>query len=340
MTSHHDAPSQTVSAARARTGGGGLLTGLSAFPLTPITEDATGGIDESAYTHLVARLVDAGVHSITALGSTGSYAYLNRDERRRVVELTVDTAGEVPVIVGIGSTRTRDVLQHAHDAQVAGAAALLLAPMSYQPLSEDEVYGLFQDVDAVSSVPVVVYDNPGTTRFTFTDDLYARIAQLPTVASIKIPPLEGGPTALEHRVADLRAVLPDDVTIGISGDSVAADALNAGCDAWYSVLAGTLPAPCRDIVAAAAAGERVRAVGLSNTLTPLWDLFATHGSYRVVSALAEELHLVGHPNLPRPVRELDDAGRRQLQQAMTTLRSTGVLDPTRDASSVPGPRRS
>lgn len=329
----------SAAAGSARSGGGVLLAGLSAFPLTPVTGDTAGGVDESAYSRLVDRLADAGVDSIAALGSTGSYAYLHREERRRVVELAVAAAGDVPVIAGIGSTRTRDVVQHAHDAQAAGAAALLLAPVSYQPLTEDEVYGLFEDVDAESSVPLVVYDNPGTTHFTFTDALHARIARLPKVASIKIPPVEGGPAVLEQRVARLRNRLPADLTIGISGDPGAADALNAGCDAWYSVLAGTLPGPCRAIVAAAAADEAGLAVDLSNQLTPLWELFATYGSYRVVSALAEELHLVGHPNLPRPVRGLDDAGRQRVRHAVTTLRATGVLDSTED-DAAPGPRRS
>jgi 4-hydroxy-tetrahydrodipicolinate synthase len=239
--------------------------------------------------------------------------------------LTVAAARGVPVIAGIGATRTRDVLQHAQDAQDAGASALLLAPVSYQPLTEQEVYGLFEDVDAASSVPVVVYDNPGTTHFTFSDDLHVRIAELPRVSSIKIPPVHGGPAAIQQRVDALRAKLPPDVTIGISGDPVAADALNAGCQAWYSVLAGTLPVPCRAIVEAAATGDADRAVDLSNALMPLWQLFSTYGSYRVVSALAEELRLAGHPNLPRPVRGLDQTGRQQLRGAMTTLRSTGVL---------------
>ncbi|MFE6611585.1 dihydrodipicolinate synthase family protein [Amycolatopsis sp. NPDC057786] len=335
MTS--DTPMPPDAAASSARTGGGLLTGLSAFPLTPVTDDTAGGVDERAYSNLVVRLADVGVDSITALGSTGSYAYLNRDERRRVVELTVAAAGEVPVIAGIGSIRTRDVLQHAQDAQAAGATALLLAPMSYQPLTEDEVYGLFADVDAASSVPLVVYDNPGTTHFTFTDALHARIAQLPHVASIKIPPVDGGPAVLAQRVAGLRAEVPTDVTIGISGDPVAADALNSGCDAWYSVLAGTLPDPCRAIVAAAADGDATLAADLSTRLTPLWELFATYGSYRVVSALAEELHLVRHPNLPRPVRGLDETGRRRLRHAMTTLRAAGVLD---SAADDPGPRRS
>ncbi len=306
--------------------GAALLTGLSAFPLTPISGDVDRGIDETAYSTLVARLADARVDTIAALGSTGSYAYLERAERRRVVQLAVAAAGEVPVIAGIGATRTRAVLQHAEDAQAEGAAALLLAPVSYQPLTDDEVFGLFEEVSAAASVPVVVYDNPGTTQFTFTDELHARIAGLPRIASVKIPPVDGGPVAVRERVDALRGRLPADVTIGISGDPVAADALNAGCDAWYSVLAGTLPGPCREITEAAGAGESDRASALSRHLQPLWDLFGTYGSYRVVSALAEELGLLSHPNLPRPVLGLAPAGRAQVREALGTLRASGVLD--------------
>lgn len=303
-----------------------LLTGLSAFPLTPVADDRDGAVDEHAVGALVSRLVDARADTVAVLGSTGSYAYLERDDRRRVVELAVAAAGEVPVIAGIGATRTRSVLQHAEDAQQAGASALLLAPVSYQPLTDEEVYGLFETVSREVSVPVVVYDNPGTTRFTFSDALHARIATLPQVASVKIPPVDGGPVAVRARVTELRGRLPADVTIGISGDPVAADALNAGCDAWYSVLAGTLPGPCRALTDAARAGLADQARAVSRRLQPLWDLFGAYGSYRVVSAVAEDLGLVRHPNLPRPVRGLDPTGRARVREALATLRDTGMLD--------------
>ena len=304
--------------------GPALLTGLSAFPLTPMNDNAGGTIDETAFSKLIARLAAASVDSITVLGSTGSYAYLTGDERRRVVELAIDAAGDVPVLVGVGATRTRDVLRLTEHAQDAGAAALLVAPVSYQPLSDDEVYGLFEDVNAAASVPVVVYDNPGTTHFTFSDDLHARIADLPRTASIKIPPVEDGPDAMQERIDTLRSRIRAGVTIGISGDYVAAEALNAGCDAWYSVLGGTLPEACQAIVDAAKAGDKARVTELSDQLNPLWDLFGEHGSYRATSALAEELGLVAHPNLPRPVLGLDNTGRNQVRAVLRALRDGGV----------------
>ncbi|MGX9901111.1 dihydrodipicolinate synthase family protein [Arthrobacter sp. SA17] len=142
-------------------------------------------VDLNAVAMLVARAAQAGVDSLGVLGSTGNYAYLSRDERRAVLEASVDAADGVPVLAGIGAIRTRDVLALAGDAQTAGASALLLAPVSYQRLTEAEVFGLYEEVSAESALPVVVYDNPGTTGFTFSDDLHARIARIPGIAAIK-----------------------------------------------------------------------------------------------------------------------------------------------------------
>lgn len=293
-----------------------MFAGLSAFPLTPVTED---GIDEVAFAGLVERLAAARVDSITALGSTGSYPYLDRAERARAARLAVEHAGEVPVLVGIGALRTREVLALAEDAQQAGASGVLLAPVSYQALTADEVFGLYEDVTGELSVPLVVYDNPGTTHFTFTDDLYARIASLPNVASIKIPGVPPAPAEAAAHTSRLRSLLPASVTIGVSGDPLAATGLNAGCQAWYSVVAGILPEPALTITRAAQAGDVAAANAESERLSPLWELFTRHGSLRVVSAIAEQLGLVAHPNLPRPVLALSEADRAEVARVVHDL---------------------
>ncbi|MBK1787906.1 dihydrodipicolinate synthase family protein [Prauserella cavernicola] len=292
------------------------FTGLSAFPLTP---QHGGEIDELAVTALVRRLVAAGVDSITVLGSTGSYAYLDRAERRRVIELALRHADGVPVLAGVGALATRDVLHLTEDAQRAGVSGVLLAPVSYQPLTHDDVAGLYGDVTANLSVPLVVYDNPGTTHFAFTDELYARVAALPHVASIKIPGVPADPAEAAARIRSLRSILPGHVTIGVSGDPVAATGLVAGCDAWYSVLGGTLPEPALRITRAAQAGDTSGAVEASGHLRPLWDLFARHGSFRVIAGVAEELGLATRPCLPRPLLGLPDADRAEVRRVIERL---------------------
>ncbi|MEV0705634.1 dihydrodipicolinate synthase family protein [Saccharopolyspora sp. NPDC050389] len=293
-----------------------MFTGLSAFPLTPMTEES---IDEPAFLEIVSRLHRAGVDSIGALGSTGSYAYLTSDQRKRVAELAVRAAEGTPVLIGIGALRTVDVLRHAEDAQNAGASAVLLAPVSYQPLTEDEVYGLYADVAAELSVPLCVYDNPGTTRFTFSDELHGRITALPNVGSVKIPATPADPQEARARVQNLRQQIPNNVTIGVSGDAAGAGGLLAGCEAWYSVLGGLWPELCLEITRAAQRGDADEARLLSEQLAPIWALFGRYGSLRVVAAIAEHMGLVGSPNLPRPLLELLGTDRAQVDEAVRSV---------------------
>lgn len=295
-----------------------MFTGLSAFPLTPFRDDQ---VDETAYAGLITRLTEAGVDSINVLGSTGSYAYLSRAERRRVVELAVDHARGTPVIVGIGALRTSQVAALADDAQQAGASAVLLPAMSYQPLTDADVLGLYETITRDLSVPLVVYDNPGTTHFTFTDALYSQVAELPNVASIKIPGLPAHPDQATERVRQLRSLLPQHISIGISGDPLAATGMSAGCDVWYSVIGGTLPDLAKTIIIITAAGaeEPATATTSSSHLDALWDAFNAHGSLRVTAAIAEELGLVQRPSLPLPIRGLNEAARVDLTNLLTTL---------------------
>lgn len=292
-------------------------TGLSAFPLTPLVDDR---VDEEAFVTLVKRLAAAKVDSITALGSTGSYAYLSADERALAAQLAVEHAGDIPVFVGIGALRTSQVLAHAAAAERAGAAGLLLAPMSYQPLADDDVFALFRTVTEFTELPVIVYDNPGTTHFTFSLGLYERLAQLPGIASIKIPGVPANPQEAREHVARIRSVLPGHVTIGVSGDVSAATGLTAGCDAWYSVIAGILPGPALTITRAAQQGRAADALAESERLTPLWELFAElGGSFRVVAAIAEHLGLATRSCIPLPLLGLDETNRARLAAVLGRL---------------------
>ncbi|MFD1212550.1 dihydrodipicolinate synthase family protein [Arthrobacter sp. GCM10027362] len=290
-----------------------MFAGLCAFPITPVTATGT---DDQALAGLVRRISTAGADSIGILGSTGGYAYLPRKERARIIRTAVDAAGAVPVVAGIGALTTDEVLRLAEDAQQAGASGVLLAPMTYQPLTAGEVYGLYADTVRELSVPLCVYDNPGTTGFHFADELHARIAHLPQVASIKIPAVPLDEAAAAERISRLRRLVPVDVTLGISGDWSAATALNSGCAGWYSVVGGLFPDAALRITWAARDGRPGDARAASEQLEPLWALFRRYGSLRVISAAAEIAGLVRQAWLPRPLLPLDPGARHDVEHAL------------------------
>ena len=179
------------------------------------------------------------------------------------------------------------------------------------------MFELYRAVTEHTELPVIVYDNPGTTHFTFTTDLYARIARLPGIASIKIPALPANRVEAQKRIQDIRGVIPENVTIGISGDQSAVGGLKAGCDVWYSVIGGTLPELAVKLTRLVQMGDANRATQESARLAPLWELNAEFGSLRVVAAIAEHLGLAPEKCLPLPIQGLNE------QQ---TARVTTVVD--------------
>ncbi len=294
-----------------------MFKGLCAFPLTPVTRE---GLDEKGFLRILQRLTTARVDSLGVLGSTGNYAYLTREQRKRIALLAREYAEDIPVMICIGSVSTDQVLHLADDAQQAGANALLLPAMTYQPLTDDEVYCLFETVTRYASVPVCVYDNPGTTHFTFSDELHRRIAALPGICSVKIPGVPVGVEEISTRVNNLRKNLPTNVTIGISGDAFAGQGLNAGCEVWYSVCGGLFPVTALAITEAAAAGDKNSVTALTQRLSPLWALYRKHGgSIRVMAAAADILGLVGNDCLPRPLQPLSVSGRSEIARVIDEL---------------------
>lgn len=282
-----------------------LLNGLCAFPLTP--SNAHGVVDTDALGRLVERVRDAKADSVCVLGTTGTYAYLTRPERLRAIKTAVAQADGMPVLAGIGALRTDEVLALGRDAQDAGVSAALLAPMSYTPLSDDEVYRLYETAAGVLKIPICIYNNPGTTHFTFSTALVHRLSRLPGIIGIKNPaPV---PSEASTTIQALRSEVPAGFSLGVSADWHAAEALIAGADVWYSVLAGLFPDQCVRLVRAAQGGKPDLARSLDAQLEPLWALFREFSSLRVMYAAANELKLIdAAPPLPLlPLASRDQA---------------------------------
>lgn len=290
-----------------------MKKGLSAFPLTPIS---AGEVDEKTFVSLIENIVGAGVDSIGVLGSTGSYAYLTRAQRLRVTQLALATAAGIPVITSVGCVRVEEVLHLIDDAQQAGVSGILLAPVSYQRLHNDEVFDLYDRITRELSVPLCIYDNPATTGFEFTDDLLIALGRLPRVGSIKLA------TFTAERIARLKNNLSAGISIGVSGDGQAVTGLLAGGDVWYSVLAGLFPNYSGTLTRAALSGEQDKASQLDSALRPLWAFYQRHGSLRVIATVAELIGKVRTPCLPLPLQTLRGEERRLLQD---TLRSLSFL---------------
>ena len=289
-----------------------IFSGLSAFPVTPA--DHQGKVDCEHFARLVEKLAASKVSSIGVLGSTGCYMYLSLDQRKRTLESAIEAAGATPVVASIGAMRTSDVCELAQHAEQIGAQGLLLAPVSYLPLTEADVTSLFQDAANSTKLPICFYNNPVTTHFTLSENLLLSLAQEKTVAAVKNPP----PVDLDFasQMTRLSADVPNDFSLGYSGDAKIAKALKANCDSWYSVMAGTLPDLALKLWDTRQDHHRLQQI--DESLAPLWSVFDSYGSIRVMYEATRMLGL-GSVQLPKPLLPLDNTACEQIESALSSV---------------------
>jgi len=160
------------------------LHGVFPYLVSPI--DASGRIKTDVLGKLSDDLIEAGVHGLTPLGSTGEFAYLNREQRATVVLATIEAAHKrVPVIAGVASTASADAVEQARHYQKLGADGILAICEAYFPLKDAQVEAYFRAIADSVDIPVVLYTNPNFQRSDLTLDVIARLSQHPRIRYIK-----------------------------------------------------------------------------------------------------------------------------------------------------------
>src|SRR5204863_3230913 len=158
--------------------------GVFPYLVSPI--DASGQIRTEVLGRLCDDLVNAGVHGLTLLGSTGEFAYLTNFQRARIVQTTVEAAkGRVPVGAGSASTSTSDAVVQAQEYQKLGADGILAILEAYFPLQDAQVEAYFRTIADAVDIPVVIYTNPNFQRSDLTIEVIERLAAHPRIGYIK-----------------------------------------------------------------------------------------------------------------------------------------------------------
>jgi 4-hydroxy-tetrahydrodipicolinate synthase len=235
----------------------GCLTAL----ITPFQERQ---VDERALLKLVKYQLDAGIHGLVPVGTTGEASTLSHAEHQRVIELVCKaTARRVPVIAGVGSNNPEEAISLARHAQRCGADGLLAVAGYYNRPSQEGLYQHFKALHDATDLPILVYNIPPRTIVDVQPDTLARIAELPRIAGIKDACGDLG--RISHERQRIRKRFS-----WLSGDDITALAYNAnGGSGCISVTSNVLPALCAQLQNLCAAGDYAAALRVHELLVPV-----------------------------------------------------------------------
>ena len=280
--------------------------GVFPYLVSPI--DPLGEVKEEVLARLCNDLIGAGVHGLTPLGSTGEFAYLSIEQKRRIVETVVRAAnGRVPVVAGVASTTTADAVRQAREFERLGCDGILAMLEAYFPIADDGVHDYFKAIADAVSLPVVLYTNPSFQRSDLSLPVIERLSHVPNIGYIKDASFNTG------RLLSIINRVEGRMKIFSASAHIPACVMLIGGVGWMAGPACVAP---RQSVALYEACRRKDWAEAMRLQVPLWALNQAFAKYNLAACIKGGLELQGYavgaplaPQAPLPPEGVEEVRR-------------------------------
>jgi 4-hydroxy-tetrahydrodipicolinate synthase len=275
--------------------------GVFPYLVSPIAAD--GVVNSRVLGRLCDDLITkGGVHGLTPLGSTGEFAYLNREQRTEVVRATVEAAQRrVPVVAGVASTSTDDAVAQAKAYQALGADGILAILEAYFPISDAQIYSYFRAIADAVDIPVVIYTNPQFQRSDLSLDVISKLAEHPRIGYIKDASTNTG------RLLSIINRCGDKIRVFSASAHIPAAVMLIGGVGWMAGPACIVPRQSVELYELCKAKKWDEAMALQRRLWRVNEAFARYNLAACIKAgLGIQGYEVGDPVAPQAALTADE----------------------------------
>jgi dihydrodipicolinate synthase/N-acetylneuraminate lyase len=280
--------------------------GVFPYLVSPI--DASGEVKTDVLGRLCDDLIEAGVHGLTPLGSTGEFAYLSWAQRQRIVEVVVEAAkGRVPVVAGVASTTIADASTQAREFERLGCQGILAILEAYFPISDEGVFEYFKAIADSVSLPVVLYTNPNFQRSDLSLPVIENLSHVPNIRYIKDASSNTG------RLLSIINRVEGRMKVFSASAHIPACVMLIGGVGWMAGPACVAPRQSVRLYEACRLGDWNGAMELQR---PLWTLNQAFAKYNLAACIKGALELQGYavgvplpPQAPLSPEGIDEVKR-------------------------------
>jgi len=292
-----------------------MFTGCGTALVTPFRSDFS--LDEGALRQLVRRQVVAGVHFLVPCGTTGESPTLTNQERRRVVEITLEEAhGKVPVVAGAGGYDTAEVTRAAREYQTMGVDGILSVAPYYNKPTQEGLYQHFRFIADAVSLPILLYNVPGRTGVNIEPATVKRLSAIDTIVGIKEA------SGNISQMATIAALVPEHFAILSGDDAITLPLFVLGGRGVISVASNEIPAEMAKLCNFALENDFLAARRIHTRYLPLMEVnFVESNPIPVKAAMAQMGLLQPVWRLPLVPPSAASSGRIQ-----TVLEALGLIE--------------
>ena len=263
-----------------------LYFGTGVAIVTPFTADLK--VDFNSLRNLIHYLIDSDIRYLVAMGTTAESPTISVEEKKQIFDCFVETVdGRVPLIMGLGGNDTMALQRALQLVDTTGFSAILSVSPYYNRPTQEGIYQHYKTLDAVTPLPIILYNVPGRTSSNINAETTLRIAHdCPNVIGIKDASgdLDQGKAILDGR--------PDDFIVLSGDDETAIPLIQSGAEGVISVIAGGFPRFFSNGVVAALEGDDDKANEIATLAQPIIDLLFIEGNPGGIKAVLHQRGLI------------------------------------------------
>jgi dihydrodipicolinate synthase/N-acetylneuraminate lyase len=264
------------------------------FPALTTKFTSSEALDFKMFEKNLAAQLEAGVDGVILGGTLGESSVLSNEEKFDLVKFTIEkVAGRVPVVMNIAEGSTREAVKLAEQAASAGVKGLMMLPPMRYKSDHRETVTYYKAVAAATPLPIMVYNNPVDYKVEVTLDMFAELAEMPTIQAVKESTRDiSNVTRMINRFGDRFKILS-----GV--DTLAMESLLMGADGWVAGLVCAFPAETVAVYRLVKAGRLEEALKIYRWFLPLLEL-DIHAKLVQYIKLAEAETGIGSENVRAP----------------------------------------
>jgi 4-hydroxy-tetrahydrodipicolinate synthase len=158
------------------------------YTILPLPFSESFEIKEDVLLQAIDWAVGVGAKGVVATGSVGEFSHMTAAERQRVMQISITQIRKNPGTKAVSMTAAAGTLETITWTKLAkemGYDYALIVPPYYWRVGDDEVFRHFQMINDAVDIPVIVYNNPITSKFKISVPFAERLVELSNVVAMK-----------------------------------------------------------------------------------------------------------------------------------------------------------
>lgn len=148
------------------------------IPPVSIIFDTNGEFDEKGMAIVIDFLIESKVDGLFFLGSGGEFSQMSTEQRMEVAKFTTEyVASRVPVLIGTGSTSTKETILLSKHAEEVGADGVVVINPYYWPLTEENLIAHYSDIAESVELPILLYNFPNLTGQDLSPEIVLQLVE-------------------------------------------------------------------------------------------------------------------------------------------------------------------